>query len=117
MLPFVSPAVATVISALTALLTLAFYIHASRRSDRDSARDEALALAETRRELLLELRAALERNARELQAARLQTALLADRLVRARAQLEQAPPDVEGALASIGGPPSATALWEHAGPA
>src|SRR5229473_4798053 len=56
---FVSPAVA-VASAILAVASLLLYLHSTRRSDRDSAREEALALAETRGQLVAELRASLK---------------------------------------------------------
>jgi Flp pilus assembly protein TadB len=90
MAPFVNPTLA-VISAIVALASLVLYLQSSRRSEKDSAREEALALAETRRQLVAELRAAL-RDAR---------AEARDNLIVLRSRLEQSPPDVEGALASI----------------
>ncbi|HYY03664.1 MAG TPA: hypothetical protein VE736_07250, partial [Gaiellaceae bacterium] len=54
-----SPAVALV-STIVAVGSLLLYIHSVRRSDRDSARDEAIALAETRGAIVEELRAALK---------------------------------------------------------
>ena len=58
MAPFVGPTLATV-SALVAVASLLVYLHATRRSDQDSAREEAVALAEMRGELIAELRAPL----------------------------------------------------------
>jgi type II secretory pathway pseudopilin PulG len=83
---FVSLAVA-VISAIAAVATLLLYLHSIRRSDQDSAREEALALAETRGEMIQVLR----RRTRELEAA----------LAGVRCCLEERPPDVAGALARI----------------
>jgi uncharacterized coiled-coil DUF342 family protein len=93
------------LSAITAVASLLVYLHFVRRFDLSSAREEALALAETRREVIRELHAQLrgadesrrrersqcERRVRELQAA----------LDDLRTSLELTPPDVEGALARI----------------
>ncbi len=127
---FVSPAVA-VVSAILAVASLLLYLHSTRRSDRDSAREEALALAETRGQLVAELRASLklleqrhkrmqtndERRARDLETAleqarvearehayqtqRFYAAAFAEVLTSVRSHLEQTPPDVEGALTRI----------------
>jgi type II secretory pathway pseudopilin PulG len=86
---FVSLAVA-VISAIAAVVTLLLYVHSVRRTDQDSAREEALALAEMRGEMIQ----ALRRRTRELEAA----------LIGVRGCLEEKPPDVSGALARIRGP-------------
>jgi hypothetical protein len=90
MAPFVSPTIA-VVSAIVAVVSLLLYIHSSRRSDKDSARDEALALAEIRAQVIAELRAALEQ-------ARMETH---DNLIAVCRELEESPPDVEGALSRI----------------
>jgi hypothetical protein len=127
---FVSPTVA-VVSAILAVASLLLYLHSTRRSDRDSAREEALALAETRGQLVAELRASLklreqrhkrmqtndERRARHLETAleearveareqayqtqRFYAAAFAEVLTSVRSHLEQTPPDVEAALARI----------------
>jgi len=90
MAPFVSPSLA-VVSTIVAVVSLLLYLHSSRRSDKDSARDEALALAETRRQVIAELRTALAD-------ARAETH---ENLAILRSELEQSPPDVEGALRRI----------------
>jgi hypothetical protein len=90
MAPFVGPTVAAV-SALAAVASLLVYLHATRRSDRDSAREEAAALAEIRGELIAELRAALHMARAEAR----------DDLVTLRSDLEQSPPDVDRALERI----------------
>ena len=90
MAPFVSPTIA-VVSAIVAVVSLLLYIHSSRRSDKDSARDEALALAGVRAQVIAELRAALEQ-------ARMETH---DNLTAVRCELEESPPDVDGALRRI----------------
>ncbi len=90
MAPFVSPTLA-VISAIVAVVSLLLYLHSTRRSDKDSARDEALALAETRGQLVAELRTALQETRAEAR----------DNLMILHSHLEQSPPDVEGALTRI----------------
>jgi Flp pilus assembly protein TadB len=125
-----SAVVATVVAALSALAALAsafLYLYYGRRSERATAREEALALAETRRQVIGELRGrveALERRHRrtkancerrvgELQAALHRTrtqaredayrtqhfhaAALNDLL----GDLERIPPDVEAAIVRI----------------
>ncbi|SRR5712691_5893341 len=129
-----SAAVTTVIAALSAFAALAslfLYLYFGRRSDLAAAREEAIALAETRRQMIVELRGRLEslekrhkrtkanreRRIRELQAAldktRMQArdeayhtqhfyaAALSDLLNDLRSDLERIPPDVEAALAHI----------------
>jgi hypothetical protein len=90
--PFVSPTL-TAVSAIVAVASLVLYLQSSRRSEKDSAREEALALAETRGQLIAELRTAL-RDAR---------AEAHDDLIILRSYLERSPPDVEGALSWIRG--------------
>lgn len=65
---YVTPAIALV-AAVAAVASLLISLHSSRRSDRDSAREEALALAEVRGEMLKELRADHELRIRALEAA------------------------------------------------
>jgi phage terminase small subunit len=129
-----SAVVTTVIAALSAFAALAslfLYLYFGRRSDLAAAREEALALAETRREVIRELRGQLEslegrhkrakadrqRRIRELQAALDKTrkqardeayrtqhfyaAALSDLLNDLRSDLEQMPPDVDAALTRI----------------
>src|SRR5919204_2367504 len=129
-----SALVSTVIAALSAFAALAslfLYLYFGRRSDLAAAREEALALAETRRQVIRELRGRLEslerrckpakserdQRIRELQAAldktRMQardeayrtqhfyTAALSDLLNDLRSDLERMPPDVDGALTRI----------------
>ncbi len=129
-----SAVVTTVIAALSAFAALAslfLYLYYGRRSDLAAAREEALALAETRREVITELRGRLEsleaehtrtmagcdQRIRELQEAldssrqqardeayqtqHLYVAALSDLLRELRIDLEQLPPDVEAALARI----------------
>jgi phage terminase small subunit len=129
-----SAVVTTVIAALSAFAALAslfLYLYFGRRSDLAIAREEALALAETRRQVIRELRgrveslerrhkrtkADCERRTRELQAALDKTrtqardeayrtqhfyaAALSDLLNDLRAELERVPPDIEGALIRI----------------
>lgn len=129
-----SAVVTTVIAALSAFAALAslfLYLYFGRRSDLAIAREEALALAETRRQVIRELRERLdslegrhkrtkadcERRTRELRAALDKTrkqardeayrtqhfyaAAFSDLLNDLRADLERVPPDVEGALTRI----------------
>jgi hypothetical protein len=129
-----SAVVTTVIAALSAFAALAsffLYLYFGRRADLAAAREEALALAETRRQVIHELRgrlkslegrhkrekAAHERRRRQLQAAldktRMQArdeaystqhfyaAALSDLLNDFRRDLERIPPDVEAALRRI----------------
>jgi hypothetical protein len=65
---YVTAAIAFV-SASAAVATLLITLHANRRSDRDSAREEALALAELRGQLLIDLHADYELRTRRLEAA------------------------------------------------
>jgi hypothetical protein len=119
------------VSALAAVGSLLVYVYAVRRSSRDSAREEALALAETRAQIVAALQQELksleerdrrvlarcEKQRRELkeqlertnaeareqayQAQRFYAALLADLLRGLEADLEQRPPDVTAALRRI----------------
>jgi DNA repair ATPase RecN len=97
---FVSLAVA-VVSALAAVASLLLYVHSSRRDDQDSARAEALALAETRAQTIAELRAALRSLERAYQAQCYSTTAFAEVLAGVHGDLEEAPPDVEAALTRI----------------
>jgi DNA anti-recombination protein RmuC len=123
----VSSLLVSSVSASIALVSLVAYLYSLRRSERTAARDEALALAATRAEMLAELRqrldsverrhrrarvayakrnerleAALEESRREAreQAYQMQR-LYAVALTRLVDELETSPPDVEGALAEI----------------
>ncbi len=129
-----SAVVTTVIAALSAFAALAslfLYLYFGRRSDLAAAREEALALAETRRQVIGELRerlkslegrhkrekAAHERRRRQLQAALDKTRMqardeayrtqhfyagaLSDLLKDLRGDLERIRPDVEAALRRI----------------
>jgi hypothetical protein len=119
------------ISAATALAGVLAYVYGLRRANQTAARDEALALAATRAQMVTELRrrvAAVERrrkrartyykgrireleesleqtrrDAREqaYQVQRLYVLALAESLARLRDELEKSPPDVEGALSII----------------
>jgi len=127
----VATTVIAALSAFAALGSLFLYLYFGRRSDLAAAREEALALAETRRQVIGELRgrlkslevrrkrakAAHERRQRQLQAAldktRMQArdeaystqhfyaAALSDLLNDFRRDLERTPPDVEAALKRI----------------
>jgi biopolymer transport protein ExbB/TolQ len=119
------------VSAATAVAGVLVYVYGLLRANQTAARDEALALAETRRQMVNELRrrvAALEhgqkearsyhrarvrelerslertqRDAREqaYRAQRLYVLALGETLARVREELEKDPPDVEAALAKI----------------
>jgi hypothetical protein len=119
------------LSAFAALASLFLYLYFGRRTDLAAAREEALALAETRREVITELRGRLaslearhrrteagcDRRVRELNAAldrtrvqardeayqtqHLYTAALSDLMRELCVDLERMPPDVEAALAHI----------------
>jgi hypothetical protein len=129
-----SAVVTTVIAALSAsaaLGSLVLYLYFGRRSELAAAREEALALAETRRQVIVDLVARLkslerlhrrttaeyERRIDELQteldATKAQaredayqsrhfySAALSDLLTDLRGDLERVPPDVEAALVRI----------------
>jgi hypothetical protein len=129
-----SAVVTTVIAALSAFAALAslfLYLYVVRRSDLTAAREEALALAETRRQVIAELRRRLDSNEAEhrrtkadcdRRTRRLQSALdkaqaqardeafqtqhfhataLSDLLGSLGTDLERVPPDVDAALARI----------------
>ena len=119
------------LSAFAALASLFLYLYFGRRTDLAAAREEALALAETRRQVIIEQRRRLdslearhrrakgncERRVQELQAAldeaqlrardeayqtqHFYVATLSDLLGHLRTDLERRPPDVKGALARI----------------
>jgi hypothetical protein len=119
------------LSALTALASVFLYLYFGRRSELSAAREEALALAETRRQVIADLRRrqdSLEWRHNRAQAdgarriSELQTALgqaqrqardeayrtqhffsagLTDLLNDLRKDLEPVPPDVEAALTRI----------------
>jgi biopolymer transport protein ExbB/TolQ len=119
------------VSAAAAVASVLIYVYGLRRANQTAAREEALALAETRRQMVNELRrrvAALEhgqkearayhrRRVRELEEAlertrrdareqayrsqRLYVFALGEALTQIREELEKGPPDVKGALAQI----------------
>jgi molybdopterin converting factor small subunit len=118
-------------SAVAAIRTFLAYLYFARRSDVHAAREEALALAETRGEVILDLRQRLAATERRLSEAttdcenrvgELESALqtldaearehayrmqrfygasLSDLLRDVQADLEHKPPNLEGALARI----------------
>jgi DNA anti-recombination protein RmuC len=129
-----SAAVSTVIAALSAFAALGslfLYLYFGRRSDLAAAREEALALAETRQQVIRDLEGRLEsleerhrrgqadsqRRIRELQSALDETrrqareeayrtqhfyaAAFSDLLTNLRRDLEQMPPDVDAALTRV----------------
>jgi hypothetical protein len=119
------------LSAFAALASLFLYLYYVHRSDLAAAREEALALAETRRQVIADLRGRMgtleaehkrtkrdcERRVRQLQSALDETrvqarddayqtqhfyaAALSDLLGDLRTDLERIPPDVDAALARI----------------
>jgi biopolymer transport protein ExbB/TolQ len=119
------------VSAAAAVASVLIYLYGLRHANQTAARDEALALAETRRQTIHELRrrvAALERGQKEARAhhrrrvreleealertrrdareqayrsQRLYVLALEEALAQIREDLEKGPPDVEGALAKI----------------
>lgn len=119
------------LSAFTALASVSLYLYFGRRSELSAAREEALALAETRRQVIADLERRLDlleqrykrsetdcgRRVSELQTALEKTqgqardeafrtqhffaAALSDLLNDLRNDLEPVPPDVEAALARI----------------
>jgi phage terminase small subunit len=119
------------LSAFTALASVFLYLYFGRRSESGTAREEALALAETRRQVIADLQSRLdsreqqyerskadrERRVNELQTALDKTqsqareeayrtqhfffAAFSDLLNDLRNDLEPVPPDVEAALARI----------------
>lgn len=119
------------LSAFAAVASLLVYLYFGRRADLAAAREEALALAETRREVIVELRARIaslearhrrsevdcKRRTRKLQATldkayrqarddayqtqHFYAAALSDLLVDLRTDLERVPPDVDAALSRI----------------
>src|SRR5437773_382315 len=119
------------LSAITAVASFLAYLHFVRRSDLVAAREEALALAETRRQVIRDLRERLKsaderherakadsrRRIRELQGALNRTraqagkdayqtqhfyaAALSELTNELLADLERRPPDVEAALVRI----------------
>jgi hypothetical protein len=123
--------VIAVLSAVAALASVCLYLYFGRRSELSAAREEALALAETRRQVIADLKRRLnsleqrhkratvdcERRVGELQTALDKTeaqareeayrtqhffsAALSDLLNDLRNDLEPMPPDVETALARI----------------
>lgn len=121
------------VSAAAAVGTLLLYVYVARRRDFDAAREEALALAETRRQAITDLQRRLaslkqeHRNAavasakriraledaltkansdareQAYQMQRLYASALADLLVGVEEDLESVPPKVERALTRIHG--------------
>ncbi len=119
------------LSAFAALASLLLYLYFGRRSDLAAGREEALALAETRKQVIRDLQGRLEsleerhsrgqadcqRRIRELQSALDKTrrqardeayrtqhfyaAALSDLLTDLRRDLERMPPDVDAALTRV----------------
>jgi molecular chaperone GrpE (heat shock protein) len=127
---FDPPTIIAALSATAAVGTLLVYLYFVRRSDKSTAREEALALAETRAQVIDELRARIasldqrhnrmkadcDGRIRELQrsleearteareayqAQRFYSATMVGLLEHLLADLEQVPPNVESALRRI----------------
>ena len=107
---------ATLVALLSSLATIGSffaYLYAVQRSNANAAREEALALAETRRQVIAECEKRVRRLEHELQDARAETRNqayriqrlfaigLADVLADVRADPAALPPDVEEALERI----------------
>ena len=131
MLLYASTTLIGAVSAAAAVAAVLVYLYGLRRADQTAAREEALALAETRRQTVNELRRrveALERGQREARAyhrrrvrelenalertrrearehayrsQRLYVLALDEALTEIRDELEKSPPAVDGALAKI----------------
>lgn len=127
----VSSTLVSTVSAAVALVSMVAYLYSLRRTERTAAREEALALAETRAQRVAELQqrldalehrhrrarvayakrnqrleAALEESRREArehayQMQRLYALALTESLTQLADELQEAPPDVEGALTQI----------------
>jgi hypothetical protein len=130
-MPAVITTVIAALSAFAALASVFLYLYFIRRSELAAAREEALALAETRREVIRDLRGRLEslerrhkraktecdRRIRELQGAldttrkqardeayrtqHFYASALSDLLNDLRGDLERMPPDLDAALTRI----------------
>jgi hypothetical protein len=98
MFAIVAPELIPAASAAAAIGSFLAYLHFARRTEAHDARDEALALAATRAEVIVDLRrrvAALE-DSRQLYAA-----AVAALLLELRVDLNGDPPDIERALSRI----------------
>jgi hypothetical protein len=91
--------IVNVASAVIALASLLAFLISFRTTARSAARDEALALAETRAQSIIELRRTVDE--------------LVDALVRVREDLEERPPDVERALGRIRRRVRDAGLWSR----
>jgi hypothetical protein len=104
-----APQLIPAVSAVVAVCSFLAYLHFARRSEAHAARDEALALAATRAEVIRDLRrqlaAAVEERDEAQRAAhsmrRLYAASVSRLLLDLGAELRGDPPDVERALARI----------------
>lgn len=91
---YFTPAVALA-AAIAAVASLLISLHSSRRADRDSAREEALALAEVRGEMLKELRADHELRIRAVEAALAELLEILERELGETAHAAKQPPAVQ----------------------
>jgi hypothetical protein len=94
------------VSAAVAVCSFLAYLHYARRSEAHAARDEAMALASTRAEVIADLRRQLaaERDeaAREADCMRrIYEAAVSSLLLDLRADLSSEPPEIDGALGRI----------------
>lgn len=96
-----APQLVPAVSAAVAVCSLLAYLHFARRTEAHAARDEAMALAATRAEVIADLRAQLAAEREAESARRLNDAAVASLLLDLRADLACEPPDVESALARI----------------
>ena len=98
MFALAAPELIPAASAAAAIGSFVAYLHFARRTEAHDARDEALALAATRAEVIADLRTRVE----ALEASRrLHAAAVAALLLDLRDDLDRDAPDVERALARI----------------
>jgi len=90
-------------SAAAAVGSFFAYLHFAARTEAHAARDEALALAHTRGEVIADLRLRVDALERQLAEATRDHDALTILLYDIRADLERSPPDVERPLARLRG--------------
>jgi hypothetical protein len=89
------------VSAVGAVGMLLAFVYGLGRSDANAARQEAIALAATRGELIRDLNARLEAFEHAYQVQRTSTLVLVELLADVKHDIEAAPPRVDVALARI----------------
>jgi hypothetical protein len=89
------------VSAAGAVGMLLAFVYGLGRSDANAAREEAIALAATRAELIRDLKARLEALEHACQIQRIATLVLVELLADVKRDIEAAPPHVDLALARI----------------